>query len=85
MRKWKGTFAAAARKGREAARAGQDRDDCPYKDRKVAANKSGATFSRAWVRAWTQNYDDEKRIMEAEAQAAIKLQRPRPVAAPSSN
>jgi ribosome modulation factor len=69
MRKWKGTFAAAARKGREAARAGVDRNKCPYKEH-TASNKSGATFSRAWIRAWTQSFDDEKRIM-AEESAAI--------------
>ena len=57
MRKWKGSFAAAAEKGRQAALEGKPRTP-PYPER-AGTNKSGVTFSRAFRKAWLQGYDNE--------------------------
>lgn len=62
MKNWKGSFAGAVIKGREAARKGEARSSCPYPER-VGINKSGVTFSRAFRKAWLQGYDDEVRLL----------------------
>ncbi len=43
-------FAAAERKGADAAAAGLGESDCPYVDKRVPSGR--LSFSRAWRNAW---------------------------------
>lgn len=53
-------FAAAERKGREAARAGLPPSSCPYGDPRKADGR--LTFGRAWRNAWMIAYKHEAQL-----------------------
>jgi len=48
-------FHTAKQKGREAAMAGLPRDTCPYLDHRT--DRGTITWSRAFMRAWLEGYD----------------------------
>ena len=52
---WKGPFAGAYRKGRQASEDGKSLTDCPYTDKRTD-HKNGVTFSRAFVKAWYEGF-----------------------------
>jgi hypothetical protein len=57
------SFLTAMRKGREAFHAGQKRNDCPYRD--VRTDHGAVTFSRGFMRAWLEGFDDAARKARA--------------------
>lgn len=48
----------ARRKGREARIAGEPITACPYQDKRGGRHDHMITFSRAFIRAWTDGWRD---------------------------
>lgn len=62
----------AERKGREAFRAGKPRSACPYEDKRGHWHNM-ITWSRAFITAWNDGWDEAKR----EAQDILETNTPR--------